>query len=208
MAAVPLPLWFHKPISSTPSNDIIACFFSAGSTSADTWASTEQKHSDWLDASGLSTRPHRDVSRVRRRVPQDHGQIHGQDKSFGRRSWQCKGKNSWNLYLSIKIDSNLIVRDSSVVLTDSFLWLAQSLTRFLCNKRTRVFCESLFLGVFKRGLVLFSLNNFWRILFFLIFIILLCSLSWYHLCSSSKAMLSSNIVSEPSEFVWTFPDLH
>ena len=53
----------------------------------------------------------------------------------------------WNmqvLCLSIWIDSNPIVWDSSVEFADNFFWAAQNLTRFLCNKRTQVFWFSIF----------------------------------------------------------------
>ena len=48
------------------------------------------------------------------------------------------------LCISIWIDNNPIVWDSSVKFTDNFLCLAQSLTRSLSNKRTQVFWFSFF----------------------------------------------------------------
>ena len=59
---------------------------SASSATADSGAPTEQKHFDRLDAARLPARPHRDVPRLRRRLPADHRQVHGQDESSRGRS--------------------------------------------------------------------------------------------------------------------------
>ena len=62
--------------------------------------------------------------------------------------------------------------------------------------------ESLFLGFLKEDLFIFLQIIFQDFKFFLLLLFYRVTLSWYHLWSLSKAMLSSNIVSEPSEFVF------